>query len=107
MAIRLACARVESLVLGLLIVSSGVESAFAVSPDSSPPSLGRPPIADGIVERYLLHPLGLVDGLLLRVTFRTFLLRCRPKFWNCEISVNNVVQNGHCFACHVKPSFSS
>jgi hypothetical protein len=66
MAIRLTYARVESLVLGLLILSSGVESAFAVSSDSSPPSLDRPPIADGIVDRYLLHPLGLVDGLLLR-----------------------------------------
>jgi len=34
--------------------------------DLTPPSLDRPPIADGIVDRYLLHPLGDVEGLLLR-----------------------------------------
>ena len=34
--------------------------------DESPPSLDRPPVADGIVDRYLLHPRGEVNGLLLR-----------------------------------------
>jgi hypothetical protein len=33
--------------------------------DSSPPSLHQPPIVDAIVDRYLLHPLGDVEGLLL------------------------------------------
>ena len=31
-----------------------------------PPSLERPPVADGIVDRYLLNPRGDVNGLLLR-----------------------------------------
>jgi hypothetical protein len=41
-----------------------------------PPSMDKPPVADGIVDRYLLNPRGDVSGLLLRdgsqmhVTFR-------------------------------------
>ena len=31
-----------------------------------PPSMEKPPVADGIVERYLLNPRGDVNGLLLR-----------------------------------------
>jgi len=34
--------------------------------DKRPPSADEPPVADGIVDRYLLHPRGIVDGLLLR-----------------------------------------
>lgn len=34
--------------------------------DKHPPSVKEPPVADGIVDRYLLHPRGIVDGLLLR-----------------------------------------
>lgn len=34
--------------------------------DEGPPSLDRAPVADGIVDRYLLHPRGDVNGLLLR-----------------------------------------
>ncbi len=33
--------------------------------EHSPPSLRQPPIADATVDRYLLHPLGDVEGLLL------------------------------------------
>ena len=79
----LTCARVETSLLGLVILTFCLGPAIA-SPilttayeaseqqvahrivDNSPPSLDKPPIADGIVDRYLLHPLGLVDGLLLR-----------------------------------------
>src|SRR5438093_9748498 len=83
MANGLTWARVESSLLGLVILTSCVEPAIASTTftmvyeaseqqvvhritDSGPPSLDQPPIADGIVDRYLLHPLGLVDGLLLR-----------------------------------------
>ena len=82
MSSRLASAQAVSSFLGLVILTSAMEAAAsshistlvyqACEPyayrtsDKSPPSLGRPPIADGIVDRYLLHPLGLVDGLLLR-----------------------------------------
>jgi hypothetical protein len=31
----------------------------------TPPSMSQPPVADGIVDRYLLHPRGDVNGLLL------------------------------------------
>lgn len=69
-------------IVGLFI--SGVENAVAFPPvsmehdqavhhglffrvvDQSPPSLAQPPVADGIVDRYLLHPRGVVNGLLLR-----------------------------------------
>ncbi|HJT20796.1 MAG TPA: hypothetical protein VJ746_10010 [Nitrospira sp.] len=40
------------------------KSSFPVLQDS-PPSLNQPPVADGIVDRYLLHPRGDVNGLLL------------------------------------------
>lgn len=40
-------------------------SSFRVL-DEGPPSLDHPPVADGIVDRYLLHPRGDVNGLLLR-----------------------------------------
>jgi len=35
-------------------------------PVLDPPSMGKPPVADGVVERYLLNPRGDVNGLLLR-----------------------------------------
>ena len=79
---RPTCARLGS---ALLVLTACIEPAFALpmhatavyrtphqqisypSPDDhSPPSRERPPVADGIVDRYLLHPLGLVEGLLLR-----------------------------------------
>src|SRR6478735_10609484 len=31
-----------------------------------PPSMDKPPVADGIVDRYLLNPRGEINGLLLR-----------------------------------------
>lgn len=34
--------------------------------DETPPSVNEPPVADGVVDRYLLHPRGVVNGLLLR-----------------------------------------
>lgn len=84
MPIRFTSARLGSSLLVLILILC-VESAIALSTpttavyqtahrqisnrssdDHSPPSLDRPPVADGIVDRYLLHPLGLVEGLLLR-----------------------------------------
>jgi hypothetical protein len=35
-------------------------------PVLDPPSMDKPPVADGIVDRYLLNPRGEVNGLLLR-----------------------------------------
>ena len=35
-------------------------------PVLDPPSMEKPPVADGIVDRYLLNPRGDVNGLLLR-----------------------------------------
>jgi len=35
-------------------------------PVLDPPSMGKPPVADGVVDRYLLNPRGDVSGLLLR-----------------------------------------
>ena len=35
-------------------------------PVLDPPSMGKPPVADGVVDRYLLNPRGDVNGLLLR-----------------------------------------
>src|SRR6478672_955180 len=35
-------------------------------PVVDPPSMEKPPVADGIVDRYLLNPRGDVNGLLLR-----------------------------------------
>jgi hypothetical protein len=61
--------------IGTAVVSQsngiGAEPAFRPEPavpvaDSHPPSVDQPPVADGIVDRYLLHPRGIVDGLLLR-----------------------------------------
>src|SRR3954469_4699958 len=47
-----------------MISSIGRLQAFAVSAQT-PPSMRQPPIADATVDRYLLHPLGDVEGLLL------------------------------------------
>jgi hypothetical protein len=75
MTIRFTGARLVSSVLALVALTTCIEPGIAFplhhqissrSSDSSPPSLDHPPIADGIVDRYLLHPLGLVEGLLLR-----------------------------------------
>jgi hypothetical protein len=65
------------LVGGLFFLCTG--QAVAYSPTSldhdglpisvkvvDPPSMEKPPVADGIVERYLLNPRGDVNGLLLR-----------------------------------------
>lgn len=52
-----------------LLASAGQNAASDRSPPVlvlDPPSLKRPPVADGIVDRYLLQPRGDVSGLLLR-----------------------------------------
>src|SRR5688572_13214875 len=52
-----------------LLASAGQNAASDRSPSVlvlDPPSLKRPPVADGIVDRYLLQPRGDVSGLLLR-----------------------------------------
>src|SRR5262249_62333834 len=78
-------ARFQTLFVGgVLIVGAYTEQAVGVAPsslgqdrvsypgssfrvlDEGPPSLDHPPVADGIVDRYLLHPRGDVNGLLLR-----------------------------------------
>ncbi|SLM49861.1 putative secreted protein [Nitrospira japonica] len=51
---------------------SGTEPSFRHEPamhlvaGKQPPSVDEPPVAEGIVDRYLVHPRGIVDGLLLR-----------------------------------------
>ena len=52
-----------------LLASAGQNAVSDWSPPVlilDPPSLKRPPVADGIVDRYLLQPRGDVSGLLLR-----------------------------------------
>ena len=79
---HLTYARLDSLLIGLVLITySEPAIAFPLftmsyefssqtvsnrTLDNTPPSFRRPPIADGIVDRYLLHPLGDVEGLLLR-----------------------------------------
>jgi hypothetical protein len=49
-----------------LLASAGQNEASDGSPSVlvlDPPSLKRPPVADGIVDRYLLQPRGDVSGL--------------------------------------------
>ena len=55
------------LALPLLSPAQGRASDRSPSvPVVDPPSMEKPPVADGIVDRYLLNPRGDVNGLLLR-----------------------------------------
>jgi hypothetical protein len=49
-----------------VLVMLGAGEAPAPLSVLDPPSSKRPPVAEGIVDRYLLNPRGNVDGLLLR-----------------------------------------
>jgi hypothetical protein len=80
---RRTCARLESFFIGLVLTTCVAPvNAFptpstvvyeaphqrvsSLTLDNSPPSLQESPIVDGIVDRYLLHPLGDVNGILMR-----------------------------------------
>ena len=57
------------LILALPLLSPAQDRASDYGPSVSvvaPPSMEKPPVADGIVDRYLLNPRGDVNGLLLR-----------------------------------------
>ncbi|HEU4683622.1 MAG TPA: hypothetical protein VFS39_03870 [Nitrospira sp.] len=64
LAVLLLCPMVASSVLAAP-VSSGASLA-ADRDNDTPPSLSHPPVAEGVVDRYLLHPRGEVNGLLLQ-----------------------------------------
>ncbi|HJT22305.1 MAG TPA: hypothetical protein VJ746_17670 [Nitrospira sp.] len=51
---------------GLLRDNVHAQGSPSLVLDDRPPSLNQPPVAEGIVDRYLLHPRGDVNGLLLR-----------------------------------------
>src|SRR6478736_1839095 len=56
-------------ILALPLLSPAQDRASDRSPSVpvvDPPSMEKPPVADGIVDRYLLNPRGDVNGLLLR-----------------------------------------
>jgi hypothetical protein len=72
------CEQVQWLLFGGLFFLSGGQQAADASASLDhdgrpitvkvldPPSMEKPPVADGIVDRYLLNPRGDVNGLLLR-----------------------------------------
>jgi hypothetical protein len=67
------CGLWEGLIILVLAGASGLpddavpaQGSSSPIPDDRPPSLNQAPVAEDIVDRYLLHPRGDVDGLLLR-----------------------------------------
>src|SRR5262245_17551456 len=67
----------QALVFGVATITGVTCSAVSYGRDAAsalqspvlvldPPSMDKPPVADGIVDRYLLNPRGEVNGLLLR-----------------------------------------
>jgi hypothetical protein len=65
MAIQLMTGWLDSLFLAFILTPPFYLHHVSTSANH-PPSIDQPPVADGIVDRYILHPLGLVEGLLLQ-----------------------------------------
>jgi hypothetical protein len=63
-AVRMRSLRRQTVVLAMLVMVCAGRPPMLMSA-LDPPSMKRAPVADGIVDRYLLNPRGKVDGLLL------------------------------------------